>query len=159
MNLESPQLKRIAEVAKVTPELVGPDVPNATQELMAELLAEYPGIRQFGDYLELIASTGGLHAHNDDFDLGLYGLIGQVVPSFDENYHVEDDHFFVFGELMYPRADDTEVFLALDTNLDHDTVFARTHEGEHERVAGSVAELLSGLAEGRYPLYPAASET
>jgi hypothetical protein len=159
VDLDSPPLRRLAEIAKVTPELVGPDVPNATRDLLDELVETYPAIAKFGGYLELLGASGGLHIHNDDLDLGLYGLIGQVVPSFDEGWFLEDDRYFVLGEIMYPRAGKLEVFLAFDTTQDRDLVFARTHEGEHERVAGSLEDLLSGLAEGRYPLHPGASGT
>ena len=162
MKLDSPPLRQLADVATVRGELKGPDVPAAARPLVAELLEEYPGAAQFTDYTELLENHGGLHAHNKEFDLILYGLTGGLVPSFDEGWFMTDDgSHFLFGEIMYPARGAEEVFLFFDVRSPEDVVWCRRDAaaGDFHRAADSLAEFFTNLAAARYPQCGEASGT
>jgi hypothetical protein len=151
-----PLLERLDAVASVTPEYEGEDVPGATQEMYESLLETYPGIAKFRDYTDVLRATGGIHADNREMDLALYGFGGYVVASFDEGNFLDRERYFLFGELLYPRTPSPEpVFLAFDTKAEHDAVYCLEEPGgEYKRCADSFRDLLTDLAERRYPCYP-----
>lgn len=140
------------EIGKTTFEFTGDDVAARTQAPAEALVEEYPGIARYGDWLDLLRATGGTYTENDEIDLGLYGFGGQGVTSFDEGNFLDQDRYFLFGELMHLTGDDDSLLLAFDTEAGSDAVLYTTEEpDEYTPFAGSFRELLEKLARGDYP--------
>lgn len=142
-------------VGKTTFEFTGEDVAGRTEEPAEALVDEYPGIASYTDYLDLLRATGGVYTENDDIDLGLYGFGGESVTSFEEGNFLDQDRYFLFGELMHLRGDAEPLLLAFDTQSGSDQVLYTTEDpGEYTAFATSLRDLLAKLALGDYPPPP-----
>lgn len=152
----SEALRRLQQNATFTPEVQGSDVASALADDVAELIESYPGIASLSDYLRFLADTGGAHISSETFSLVLYGFGGYVVPSFHEGYFIDNDRFFLFGEVIYPQApEDPPVFLAFDVQSGGDQVWiVRDESGDYRAWADSFCALLMNFAVGKYPDYP-----
>jgi hypothetical protein len=122
------------------------------EEEARDLVDEYPGIASYDDYLALLRATGGTYTVNDDIDLGLYGFGGEGVTSFEEGNFLDEERYFLFGELMAQHGDGNSLLLAFDTRAGSDAVLYTTEElGEYTPFASSFRDLLTKLARGDYP--------
>ena len=148
-------IARLDAVGTTTFEFPGADARERTRAPAEALVEEYPGIAGYGDYLDLLRATGGVYTENDDIDLGLYGFGGESVTSFDEGNFLDQDRYFLFGELMHLKDSADPLLLAFDTQSGSDEVLYTTEEpGEYTPFASSFAELLEKLARGDYPPPP-----
>jgi hypothetical protein len=139
-------------IGKTTFEFTGDDVAARTKEPAEALVDEYPGIAPYSNYLDLLRATGGTYTENDAIDLGLYGFGGEGVTSFEEGNFLDQDRYFLFGELMHLTGEDDPLLLAFDTASGRDEVLYTTEEpDEYTPFAGSFRELLEKLAGGDYP--------
>ena len=139
-------------IGKTTFEFTGDDVAGETREAAEALVEEYPGIAGYGDWLDLLRATGGTYTLNDDIDLGLYGFGGESVTSFEEGDFLDQDRYFLFGELMSRHGDGDSLLLAFDTRSGSDQVLYTTEDpGRYTPFASSFRDLLTKLSRGDYP--------
>jgi len=139
-------------IGKTTFEFTGDDVEARTREAAEALVEEYPGIERYEDWLGLLRATGGTYTRNQDIDLGLYGFGGEGVTSFEEGNFLDQDRYFLFGELMSQHGDGDPLLLAFDIRSAADQVLYTTEDpGEYTPFASSFRDLLTKLARGDYP--------
>jgi hypothetical protein len=154
MSEVTESMHRLRAIAEFVPELEGDDVPSAVHDDLQNLIQSYPHLSRYDDYLTFLSLTAGAFVTNSAFSLGLYGFVGNAVPSFDEpRLFLDRGRFFHFGDVMYPPIDNKIYVLAFDLSLHDDSVLVTEDEvWEYTAVSPSFAQLLSDFARGRYPM-------
>jgi hypothetical protein len=145
-------ISNLKKVATFTPEFFGKNILEALQPEYDLLIQNYPGILQYPNYLDFLKLTGGVHIHNQDFSLGIYGFGGYIVASFEEGWFLDQDHFFQFGEVIYPGHSDQVYVFAFDFHSKEDMVYVSPIEtSEYKVCAKSFKHLLMNFAAKKYP--------
>lgn len=148
----SSALKKFSLAAEVVPEYEGPDLFSEIKEQYEGLLQSYPQLKNYSAYLEFLRLTGGAHIHNENFSLGLYGFGGYVVASFDEGLFLDQDRYFIFGEVLYTMKPEPVYFFAFDLQSNDDKVYASPDEkSEYNFCSPSFTDLLLEFTNGKYP--------
>jgi hypothetical protein len=151
MNLQS-AIDKIEKVATVTPEFEPNTAVSDIERGRLSLLSTYPVLSNYTDYLELLRITGGVHIHNSDFSLGIYGFGGYVVTSFDEGLFLDQDRYFRMGEVLYHTQTEPSYALAFDLYRTQDAVYiSLIEQSNYEICCNSFVELIEGFAAGKYP--------
>jgi hypothetical protein len=144
-------LDDLKQVATVALEFADHKALMAVGDKYEKLLADFPQLGTHPAYLDLLGATGGAHVHNSLFSLGLYGFGGYLVPSFDEGPFVDEDRYFIFGEVLY-FGTGVEAVFAFDMQASSDLVYISPLSVPHYRCCcESFLQLLEAFVVGPYP--------
>lgn len=117
------------------------------------LIHTYPTLKNYTDYLDFLRKTGGAFIDHRDFSLGIYGLVGYVVTSFEEHrLFLDKERFFHFSDVIYPTEPDSVYTFAFDFQSEQEGVYI-TLDGvwEYSFCSPSFLQFLSDFANGEYP--------
>ena len=145
-------LVQLGRSATFSPEVADGAQNDETIEFAAALLRRYPGLSRHPDYLQFMRSYGGAHIHRHGYSLGLLGVFGDDVAAFDEGERLDEEHYLIFGEVLYSGSMDGAYVFAFDLLGDDSTVYiAPIPYGDYAPCAQSFVEFLQRFARGDLP--------
>lgn len=153
MITASSVIDKLKTVADYTPEFEGENIFPEIQQSYTELLEKYPKLNDYPDYLEFLRQTGGAYIDHKDFSLGIYGFGGYVVTSFDEGSFLDQERYFLFGEVLFKAEPEINYFLAFDFQSPGELILMKPDElSQYRPCCHGFLQLLEDFANGRYPV-------
>lgn len=153
MTLEN-VIELLKSSADFVPEIEEDEVfSNELNNSYDSLIHTYSSLKNYPDYLEFLRKTAGAFIDHSDFSLGVYGLIGYVVTSFEEHrLFLDKERFFHFGDVIYSSDPGSIFIFAFDFQSETNEVYI-TLDGvwDYSFCNSSFLHFLSDFANGKYP--------